>query len=179
MTLPFKATHREDLPVKFKGCDRLQELLQMLILFPVQFLQPLHNGLLIHSHMLTSKRKSSKKKSAAAGIACGREGGKGEPKSGPFGALKRKSPPPFPPRSGCGNDGKPYRVYHITTASAHPPFPLRLSPCPRENFRNFFEGLKALYTAYIINRVFPYFSASQIPAYFHLFLAPLYGIYYQ
>jgi len=102
--------------------------------------------------MLTSKRKSSKKKSAAAGIACGREGGKGEPKSGPFGALKRKSPPPFP---------------------------LRLSPCPRENFRNFFEGLKALYTAYIINRVFPYFSASQIPAYFHLFLAPLYGIYYQ
>ena len=77
MTLPFKATHREDLPVKFKGCDRLQELLQMLILFPVQFLQPLHNGLLIHSHMLTSKRKSNKKKSAAAGIACGREGGKG------------------------------------------------------------------------------------------------------
>ena len=26
------------------------------------------------------------------------------------------------------NDGKPYRVYHIPTASAHPPFPLRLSP---------------------------------------------------
>ena len=47
------------------------------------------------------QRKSSKKKSAAAGIACGREGGKGEPKSGPFGALKRKSPPPFPPRSGA------------------------------------------------------------------------------
>jgi hypothetical protein len=101
--------------------------------------------------MLTSKRKSSKKKSAAAGIACGREGGKGEPKSGPFGALKRKSPPPFPPRSGCGNDGKPYRVYHIPTASAHPSFPLRLSPYPREKFKRFFNLPKGKRGAYIIN----------------------------
>ena len=36
--LPLKATHGEDLPVKLKRRDRLQELLQMLVLFPVQFL---------------------------------------------------------------------------------------------------------------------------------------------
>ena len=48
---------------------------------------------------------------------------------------------PFLPL-GYGNDGKPYRVYHITTASAHPLFPLRLSPCPREKFKRFFEGPK-------------------------------------
>ena len=57
--------------------------------------------------------------------------------------------------------------------------PPTFSLSEREFLEIFFEGLKALYTAYIINRVFPYFSASQIPAYFHLFLAPLYGIYYQ
>ena len=29
------------------------------------------------------------------------EGEKGDPNSGPIGAIKRKSPPPFPPRSGA------------------------------------------------------------------------------
>ena len=132
MALPLKTAHREDLPIKLKGCDRLQEPLQMLVLFPVQFPQLLHSSLLIHSHTFTSKRKSSKKKIRCGGDRlgppAGGKGGKGEPKSGPSGALKRKSPPPFPPGSGHGNDGKPYRVYHIPTASAHPPFPLRLSP---------------------------------------------------
>ena len=37
MTLPLKAAHGEDLPVKLKGSNRLQELRQMLILFQVQF----------------------------------------------------------------------------------------------------------------------------------------------
>ena len=53
MALPLEAAHRKDLPVKLKGRDRLQKLLQMLILFPVQVLQPLHSGLLIY-HALSS-----------------------------------------------------------------------------------------------------------------------------
>jgi hypothetical protein len=120
------------------------------------------------------KEKVAKRKSAAAGTACGREeGGKGEPKSGPFGALKRKSPPPFPPRSGYGNDGKPYRVYHITTASAHPLFPRRLSPCPREKVKKFFEGLKALRGAYIINTFFSLFFDRSNFSIYQLVPAPI------
>jgi len=87
---------------------------------------------LIYNHALTSKRKNSKKENPLR-----REGGKGGAKSGGYAALKRKPPPPFPPGSGRGNDGKPYRVYHITTASAYPLFPLWLSPLPREE-RNIF-----------------------------------------
>ena len=76
MAPPLKTANRKDLPVKLIGRDPLQKLLQILILFPVQILQPLHGGLLIHGHTLTSKRKSSKKK-----IRCGGErlrAGRGE-----------------------------------------------------------------------------------------------------
>ena len=38
MSLSLKAPHRKDLPVKLKGRDQLQELFQMLILFPIQIL---------------------------------------------------------------------------------------------------------------------------------------------
>ena len=36
MAFPLKAAHREDLPVKLKGRDRFQKLLQMLIFFTIQ-----------------------------------------------------------------------------------------------------------------------------------------------
>src|SRR5699024_8483192 len=93
----------------------------MLIFFSIQRPQLLHSGLLIRSHRITSKRKSNKKKIRCSGISpAGGKGGKGEPKSGPFGALKRKSPPPFPPGSGHGNDGKPVG---FTTFPQPPPTP--------------------------------------------------------
>jgi hypothetical protein len=82
--------------------------------------------LLIHRHKNTSnpkKKKKQKEKSAAAGSACGREGGKGEPKSAPYGGLKRKSPPLFPLAPGHGNDGKPAGFTTFPHPSAHPQFP--------------------------------------------------------
>jgi hypothetical protein len=75
-------------------------------------------------HISTSKRKKKqKRKSAAAGNACGREGGKGEPKSAAKGGLKRKSPPLFPLAPGHGNDGKPVGFTTFPHPSAHPLFP--------------------------------------------------------
>ncbi len=81
------------------------------------------------------------------------QGEKGEPKSGPFGALKRKSPPPFFPLAlGHGNDGKPFRFFStFPHPAAHPHNPLRLSPCPRENILLFFPWPKGHRGAYIIN----------------------------
>ena len=49
MAFLFKTAHREDPPVKLKGCDWRRELLRMRILFPASFPQPLHSGLLIHA----------------------------------------------------------------------------------------------------------------------------------
>ena len=57
MAFPFKAAYREDLPIKLKWRNRLQELLQMLIFFPVQVLKPLHDGLLICSHTSYLQKK--------------------------------------------------------------------------------------------------------------------------
>src|SRR5699024_12249412 len=45
---------------------------------------------------------------------------------------------------------------------AHPPFPLRRSPCPREKIKRFPEGLTALKGAYIINDLIPYFFVAPI-----------------
>jgi hypothetical protein len=101
------------------------------------------------------KEKVAKRKSAAAGNACG--GGKGEPKSGPFGALKRKSPPPFPPGSGHGNDGKPVGFTTFPQPPPTPLFPSDFLPVRERNLRDFFEGQKALSSAYIINIFFSLF----------------------
>jgi len=133
----------------------------MLIFFPVQVLQPLHDGLLICSHTLTSKRKSSKKKIRYGGerLRAGK-GGKGAPKSAAYGGLKRKSPPPFPPGSGHGNDGKPYG---FTTFPQPPPTPLFPSDfLPKKEYFLLFgdtiiKGQLPFRGAYIINKVFPYF----------------------
>ena len=86
MAFPLKTAYRKDLPVKFKGSDRLQELRQMLVLFQVQFPQPLHSGLLIHSHTHTSKRKSNKKKIRCGGdrLRAGR-GERGSQRAAPTG----------------------------------------------------------------------------------------------
>ena len=64
MSLSLKAPHRKDLPVKLKRRDQLQKLLQMLILFPVQVLHPLHSGLLIH-HPFSLASSSNRSISAA------------------------------------------------------------------------------------------------------------------
>ena len=58
----------------------------------------------------------------------------------------------------------------FTTFPQPPPtprFPSDFLPVRERKLRDIFEGLKALRGAYIINRVFPYFSTSQISAYFH------------
>jgi len=49
----------------------------------------------------TKKKKKQKENPLRRGIACGREGGKGEPKSAPLWGLKEKVTSPFPPRSGA------------------------------------------------------------------------------
>ena len=97
MALPLKTAHREDIPIKLKGCDRLQEPLQMLVLFPVQFPQLLHSSLLIHSHTFTSKRKSSKKKIRCGGDRLRAGRGEGGAKERPLRGLKEKVTSPFPP----------------------------------------------------------------------------------
>ncbi|NBK80513.1 hypothetical protein D5272_18710, partial [bacterium D16-76] len=86
------------------------------------------------------KKKKQKEKIRCGGdegAACGRQGGKGEPKSGPFGALKRKSPPPFPPRSGCGNDGKPCGFTTFPQPPLTPLFPSDFLPFLREKMTIF------------------------------------------
>jgi hypothetical protein len=87
---------------------------------------------IINNVHTVNKRKRSKKKNDCCGrdggAAYGRQGGKGEPKSGPFGALKRKSPPPFPPCSGYGNDGKPYGFTTFPQPPHTPFFPSDFLP---------------------------------------------------
>jgi hypothetical protein len=73
------------------------------------------------------KEKVAKRKSAAAGNACGREGGKGGAKERRLRRLKEK------------------------VTSPHPSFPLRLSPYPREKVKRFFPLPKGKGGAYIIN----------------------------
>lgn len=58
----------------------------------------------------------------------------------------------------------------FTTFPQPPPTPLFPSdflPVQEKKLRDIFEGLKARRGTYIINRVLPYFSTSQISAYFH------------
>ena len=84
------------------------------------------------------------------------KGGKGEPKSAAYGGLKRKSPPPSPPRSGYGNDGKPYGFTTFPQPPLTPLFPSDFLPF-RERKRVTFFRLRG---AFIINRFFPYFLLS-------------------
>ncbi|WP_229038527.1 hypothetical protein, partial [Bacteroides fragilis] len=58
---------------------------------------------------------------------------------------------------GHGNDGKPFRFATFPHPVAHPHFPLRLSPYPRENIFIIFPWPKGHRGAYIINEFFPYF----------------------
>ena len=97
MAFSLKTAHGEDLPVKLKRRHRLQELLQMLIFFTVQIPQVIHGRLLIHSHMITSKRKRIKKKIRCGGERLRAEGGKGRAKERPLRGLKEKVTSPFPP----------------------------------------------------------------------------------
>ena len=70
-----------------------------------------------------TKRKRRKKKTRCGEVSpAGGKGEKGEPKSAAFGGLKRKSPPPFPPRSGYRNRGKPFGFTHRSHSLRTPPF---------------------------------------------------------
>ena len=91
-----------------------------------------------------------------SGIACGREGGKGELKSAAVGGLKRKSPPPFPLALGYGNDGKPYGFTTFPHPAAHPLFPSDFL------LRKYSPALLKR-GAFIINEVNPHFCVLSIP----------------
>jgi hypothetical protein len=57
---------------------------------------------IILGHITTSqKKKYQKENPLRRGSPAGGKGEKGEQKSGGYAALKRKSPPPFPPRCGA------------------------------------------------------------------------------
>jgi len=102
-------------------------------------MQPLHGGLLIHSHTHTSKRKSNKKKIRCGGdrLRAG-EGGKGGAKERPLRGLKEKVTSPFSPSLwGMEMMENPTGLPHSHTPP-HTPNSLPTFSCLRKKLSLFF-----------------------------------------
>ena len=99
--------------------------------------------------------------------------------SAAYGGLKRKSPPPFPPGSGHGNDGKPYGFTTFPQPPPTPLFPSDFLPIRERNLRDFLLCLKAKGGIYYQYIYFPIFRQPKFRPYFCLSMASPHGIYYQ
>ena len=83
---------------------------------------------IILGHITTSqKKKYQKENPLRRGSPAGGKGEKGEQKSGGYAALKRKSPPPFPPRCGALKVPPLWKTRWVY----HSGLPLNTSPASR------------------------------------------------